>query len=139
MRSNPQQKSHLIALAPMIKILFFYLMALNFYSCTTNSTYYPILKKDEFSWEESLTPTTQTHSEDNGQLIKAQPFKHQACFNQWLFFNNAHKESLQHAQNYFRHICENKIYLIDTNARWTWWTLLFFSQSCIDLEGFCAK
>ena len=115
------------------------IMSLSFSACTTNSTYYPIINKNEFSWEDTPAPTTQTHSQNQNQLIKAEPFKHEACFNQWLFFNNAHKESMKHAQDYFRHSCPEKEFLVETQARWTWWTVLFFSQSCIDLEGFCAK
>ncbi len=101
--------------------------------CTQKYADYDLIRKADFQQKSYERPLTQMQvlSTGNDQLKN--------CFNQWLFFSNAEKEKDAALPQIVRALCPREPYLIETRITENWWTLIFFSRACVEIETLCAK
>ncbi len=101
-------------------------------SCTQKYSGYDLIHKVSFNKESFERPISvyQVLPEGKDEL--------KSCFNQWLFFSNAEKEKNMTIPFLVKGLCPGKDYLLDTSMTETWWTTLFFTRACVEMETNCA-
>ncbi len=101
-------------------------------SCTQKYADFDLIRKVDFNKAsyERPTPATQVMAQGRDELKE--------CFNQWLFFSNAEAQKEQRTPEFVRALCPGKDYLVNTAFTETWWTTLFFTQSCIEIKTLCG-
>ncbi len=101
--------------------------------CTQKYTSYDLIRKTTFNKESYERPITamQIISQGRDQL--------KSCFNQWFFFSNAEKNKNDAIPFMIKSLCPGKDYLLESEMVETWWTTIFFSRSCIDVETICGE
>jgi hypothetical protein len=112
-----------------MKLLF---LVVALWGCTQKYADYDLIRKADFNKESYERPVTQIDVLAQGRDELGE------CFNQWLFFSNAEKEKNQQIPSLVRVLCPHKDYLMNASFRETWWTTIFFTQSCINIETQCA-
>lgn len=100
-------------------------------SCASKTAYYPVLQKSEYLKERSKP----AHS--GMSLVKGKSYQRDICRGQFLFFNNAAKETEQALASQIRYICPRQDYLLETKIKKVWWTTLIYSRSCVDIKAYC--
>lgn len=105
-------------------------------SCTSKYVIYPTIDKNSFGQQEA---NQIKHNPITPKLLPANKVSHEACFDQWLFMNNAYKDTDRFLPDFFRHTCPGTDYLVNTKVTRKWWTTLIYSQSCVEIQGFCAR
>jgi hypothetical protein len=108
----------------------FLLLALS--ACTQKYADYDLIRKVDFQRETYERPISvyQVLPEGKDEL--------KSCFNQWLFFSNAEKEKNDAIPMMVRTLCPGRDFLLNTSMTETWWTTLFFTRSCVEMETKCA-
>jgi hypothetical protein len=109
------------------------LVLLALVGCTQKYTDYDLIRKVDFQKEtyERPIPATQVLSQGSDSLGE--------CFGQWLFFSNAEKQKDTAFPTMIRVLCPGKDYLVQTQVKETWWTTLFFTQSCVNIQTKCGQ
>lgn len=106
-----------------------------FSSCTSKYVIYPTIDKNTFGQEANQIK----HNPITPKLLPANKVSHEACFDQWLFMNNAYKDTDRFLPDFFRYTCPGTNYLVNTKITRKWWTTLIYSQSCVEIQGFCGR
>lgn len=101
--------------------------------CTQKYADYDLIRKDSFYKETYERPVTLM------QVIPTGVDKLQSCFNQWLFFSNAEKDKDNAIPTVVRVLCPGKEFLMNAKMTETWWTTLFYTRSCVEVETQCAQ
>lgn len=70
-------------------------------------------------------------------MVKGLKENQKECFNQWFFISNAEKNKNEFKPQLIQTMCFGSDYLIDARITETWWTVLFFSQSCLEINTYC--
>lgn len=100
--------------------------------CTQKYVDYDLIKKVEFNERSYSRPITVYQVLPDGKDSLS------SCFSQWLFFSNAEKEKERALPMMVRTLCPGKDYLLKTEMTETWWTTIFYTRSCVDMETMCA-
>lgn len=102
-------------------------------SCATDSAYYPVLQKDVF------LKTSNTSPIKNMTLVRGMSYKKNICRGQVLFNSNAREQTDNQLGNQIRALCPHQNYLLEADIKKTWWTVLFYSRSCVELKAYCPR
>lgn len=99
-------------------------------SCAHKYETFEVIKKDEFKYGE------------NKPVIapKLRPLRKEEksfCKGQFLFFNNAKKETEERLKEEIKFMCFKSPYLLKTTITDTWWTVLLYSRACLNIETSC--
>ena len=62
-----------------------------------------------------------------------------SCEGQIFFNRNAHTIAVNNIPAMLRYSCPGSEYLLNAKITETWWTTLFYSKSCIEIESYCPR
>jgi hypothetical protein len=147
------------------KLFLFFCLSLSF-SCTRKYFTYPEVYKDSFKSVSGRDSFSQNSPDDSGQnqipfLSPSTPLgvssssqnptrqgmllptgkndRLSLCKSQWLFFSNSWTETEVLLPQIVQSLCPGMDWLKDLRVEKTWWTLLFYSRSCLEISSLCAK
>lgn len=130
LRNLPLTKLVVVSIYTMKHFLLLFVLITG---CTQKYADYDLIRKVDFNKETYERPITLTQIAPVGQdHLKS-------CFNQWLFFSNAEKEKNEAIPYLVRSLCPGQDYLLQAEMVETWWTTLFFTRACVDVETKCAE
>lgn len=81
----------------------------------------------------------QEHSPIAHRLQPGQKQTREFCNGQWLFSNNAVRDTQEQLNRVVRYTCDKDKYLINSVVTETWWTTLIYSRACIEFETHCPR
>ena len=113
----------------MINLIMLFILA----SCTHKYVDYDLIRKVDFQKESYERPVTLM------EVLPAGNDSLRACFNQWLFFSNADKETKDAVPMMVRSLCPGKDFLLETEMNETWWTTILFTRSCVEMKTKCGE
>ena len=103
-----------------------------FIGCSQKYIKYPVIEKRTFEGGQ--------HEPTNPPpMIKAKKEIESFCEGQIFFNKNAFKITEASVRSLVQHSCPGSPYLIDAKITKTWWTLLLYSRSCVELESYCPR
>lgn len=100
--------------------------------CSRKYETFSIIKKKDFLFGNEHSPIAP----------KMYPGKKQVgefCTGQWLFTNNAVRDTHEHLNRMVRFTCPKDDYLLNSTVTQLWWTTLIYSRACIELETYCPR
>jgi hypothetical protein len=100
--------------------------------CTQKYITYHTIEKATFKVDEVHNPITQ-------KMYGIKKDQQYVCVGQWLFNNNAHKDSKRAIPTLLRHTCRGKSHLLNAKLTNRWWTTLVYSRSCYMVEATCPS
>lgn len=108
------------------------LMLLIFAGCSRKYQTFHVIKKDDFLYGKKHSPITPKQSPGKKETIEF-------CKGQWLFSNNAVRDTYEHLNRAVRLTCDRSQTLLNSKVTETWWTTLIYSRACIELETYCPR
>jgi len=115
-----------------MKFIIMLALALNFAACSRKYETIHAIKKKDFLFGEKHNPV----------MPKMYPGVKQTgefCTGQWLFFNNAVRDTHEQLNRMVRVTCPKDDYLLNSRVTETWWTTIFYSRACIEIETHCPS
>lgn len=109
--------------------IFFLLLS----SCATDTAYYPVLQKDAF------LKTSDNRPVKNMTLSRGMSYQKDICAGQFFFSSNARKETDEKLARQIANLCPNENYLLEADIKKTWWTVILYSRSCVQLKAYCPR
>ncbi len=112
-----------------MKLLILLLLA----SCAQKYQTYHIIDKLNFDKDNPSTPIT--------KKLYPLPAKKRTsyCEGQILFFSNAKKNTDKYLGSMVKTMCPSSQFVLNSKLTETWWTTIFYSRSCVELEGYCPR
>lgn len=101
-------------------------------SCTKKYQTYPVIDKNNFDMQNYQSPVTPKLKRGDKTTLKH-------CEGQVFWMSNAKARTDLYIERAINSICAEESYLLDSKITETWWTLIFYSRSCIKLEGYCSR
>ncbi len=100
--------------------------------CTQKYVDYDVIHKLEFRDSPEKRPVAPA-------MLKGNPDQLTQCFNQWFFSSNADTERNRYIPQAIQILCPGSEWLLETRVTNLWWTTLFFSRACVDIETHCPQ
>ena len=116
----------------MNKLFLISLVLLTAVSCSRKYQTFHVIKKDDFLFGKEHSPITPKQRPG-----KKASFEY--CKGQWLFSNNAVRDTHEYLNRMVRLTCEKDQTLLNSKVTETWWTTLIYSRACIELETHCPR
>lgn len=101
-------------------------------SCSQKYQTFDVIKKKEFVFGESHTPTTPT-------MRVGRKVIQETCEGQILFLRNAKKITDGSIPALVNFSCPGQEYLLNAKITETWWTTVLYSRSCVEIESYCPR
>lgn len=111
----------------------YYLLVLLSLGCTQKYADYDLIRKVDFEKQTYQRPVTRMEVSPTGKD------ELESCFNQWLFFSNAEKQKESAIPVMVKSLCPGEQYLMDATLTETWWTTIFYTRACAEIETKCAE
>lgn len=105
--------------------------------CTSKYQTFHTIKKGEFQYKQGNSPIG--HNPIAPKLYPGRKVTQNSCHNQWLFSSNAMQKAYNDIPALVNYSCPGENYLVNSKITESWWTTLFFSRGCVELETHCPR
>jgi hypothetical protein len=106
------------------------LTVLTLSGCSKKYITYEAIEKTSFVYPGDHNPITPKMVIGKRQLQSS-------CHDQWLFNRNAMKLAEEDVRMLVQYMCPDAKHLRDITVTEKWWTILFYSRACVEIEAAC--
>ena len=114
-----------------MKLLFLLMLLITLLSsCSKKYVTYEAIEKTSFTYPGDHNPVTPKMNIGKRQLQSS-------CHDQWFFNRNAMKLAEADVRMLVQYMCPDTKQLRDITVTEKWWTVLFYSRACVEIEAAC--
>lgn len=114
--------------------LFLLLILLALSSCSRKYQTYHTIEKSNFKFNDTTEKNLITP-----KLYPGEKVTKKFCQGQILWMNNAIKQTEEKVNDLVRYSCPENQFIMNSKITETWWTVIFYSKACIELETYCPR